>query len=614
MIYKNLFEGKMLRQTDILFTCTLILILVFNTVKAQDSYESLLINTNNRNIFSLDGKWDIIIDPYENGYYNHQYNMRENGYFKNQKPKEISDLIEYDFDNSEKLNVPGDWNTQSDKLLYYEGTTWYRKTFNYTRKEAKRVFIYFGAVNYKCKVFINGEFIGEHIGGFTPFNFEITNKINDGVNFVILMVNNTRKFDAVPTINTDWWNYGGITRSVKLIETPQTFIEDYFLQLATGSKTNISGWIKLEGNNSDELVKLEIPELDINKSIKVDEEGHAHFSIDSNPLLWTPDNPKLYQVSLETSSDTLKDKVGFRTIQTDDTKVLLNGKNIFLRGICIHEEAPFRSGRANNIEDAKILLGWAKELGCNFVRLAHYPHNEYMVRMADEMGLMVWSEVPVYWTIQWDNEEVYHNAKNQLSEMIKRDKNRAAVVLWSMANETPVNDSRINFLKKMIDHTRGLDPTRLITAALHTGKTDSDPNIIAINDPLGEYLDVIGINQYLGWYGGLPDICDTTSFQSKYNKPVIISEFGAGALQGYFGNKLQRWTEDYQAYVYQKNIPMFDKLEFVAGMTPWLLMDFKSPRRPLPNIQDGWNRKGLVSDKGIKKKAFYLLKEYYKTK
>ncbi len=234
--------------------------------------------------------------------------------------------------------------------------------------------------------------------------------------------------------------------------------------------------------------------------------------------------------------------------------------------------------------------------------------------MADEMGLMVWSEVPVYWTIQWDNNNVYHNAKNQLSEMIKRDKNRAAIILWSMANETPVNDSRNKFLKAMIDHTRYLDSTRLITAALHTGKLDTDPNIIAINDPLGEYLDVIGINEYLGWYGGLPDICDTTTFQSNYNKPVIISEFGAGALQGYFGDKLQRWTEDYQAYVYQKNIPMFDKLEFVAGMTPWLLMDFKSPRRPLPNIQDGWNRKGLISDQGKKKKAFYILNKYYEEK
>jgi beta-glucuronidase len=593
---------------------SLTIILVFNTVNAQYSYESLIVNTDNRNTIFLDGKWDIVIDPYENGYYNHQYKMRANGYFKNQKPEKISDLIEYDFDNSEKLNVPGDWNTQSEKLLYYEGTIWYKKSFSYAVKEEKRVFIYFGAVNYTCKVFLNGEFIGEHTGGFTPFNFEITNKINDGANFVILMVNNTRKFDAVPTINTDWWNYGGITRSVKLIETPQTFIEDYFIQLASGSNSIINGWIKLEGEKLDESISLEIAELNINKSIKVDEEGYAHFSIEANPLLWTPDNPKLYKVSLETSSDTLNDKVGFRTIDIDGTKILLNGENLYLKGISIHEEAPFRSGRANNIEDAKILLSWAIELGCNFVRLAHYPHNEYMLRMADEMGLMVWSEVPVYWTIQWDNNNVYHNAKNQLSEMIKRDKNRAAIILWSMANETPVNDSRNKFLKAMIDHTRYLDSTRLITAALHTGKLDTDPNIIAINDPLGEYLDVIGINEYLGWYGGLPDICDTTTFQSNYNKPVIISEFGAGALQGNFGDKLQRWTEDYQAYVYQKNIPMFDKLEFVAGMTPWLLMDFKSPRRPLPNIQDGWNRKGLISDLGKKKKAFYILNNYYEGK
>ena len=237
-----------------------------------------------------------------------------------------------------------------------------------------------------------------------------------------------------------------------------------------------------------------------------------------------------------------------------------------------------------------------------------------MLKAADEMGLMVWSEIPVYWTIQWENEFVYKNALNQLSEMITRDKNRASIILWSMANETPVNELRVNFLKKLIDHTRLMDPTRLVTAALHTGRLEDNPNMIAINDPLGEYLDVIGINEYLGWYGGLPDICDTTSFKSDYNKPVIISEFGGGALQGYYDDKLQRWSEDYQAYVYDKNIPMYDKLPFVAGISPWLLMDFMSPRRTLPNIQDGWNRKGLISDQGIKKKAFYILQNYYNEK
>ena len=129
------------------------------------------------------------------------------------------------------------------------------------------------------------------------------------------------------------------------------------------------------------------------------------------------------------------------------TDILLNGRPIFLRGICIHEEAPLRGGRAYSREDALTLLGWAKELGANFVRLAHYPHNEFMVREADRMGIMVWSEIPVYWTIQWENPATLENARNQLKEMIARDKNRAAVVIWSVANETPLSDARFRFSK-----------------------------------------------------------------------------------------------------------------------------------------------------------------------
>lgn len=589
-------------------------VLMFVDSLAQINNEPLITNIENRTNISLDGKWDIIIDPYENGYYNHKYIPKENGYFKNQKSINESELIEYNFDNSEKLNVPGDWNTQLEKLLYYEGTIWYKKSFQYKKQKDNRVYLYFGSVNYECQVYLNGQFIGEHIGGFTPFNFEISEDVFDGENFIVLMVNNIRKKDGVPTVNTDWWNYGGLTRSVKIIETPNTFIQDYFIQLNKNDKGTIAGWIQLSGDNLNQKVTILINELNISESIITNKKGFGEFVIKSKPQLWSPNHPKLYEVLLTIDNKTIVDKIGFRTISTRGSNILLNDKEIYLKGICIHEEAPFRSGRANNLEDARILLGWAKELGCNYVRLAHYPHNENMIKVADQLGLMIWSEVPVYWTIQWANKDVYNNAINQLSEMIVRDKNRASIILWSMANETPVTEKRNEFLKNMIKHTKLMDPTRLVTAALHTGTSKDNPNTIAINDPLGDYLDVIGINEYLGWYNGLPYKCDTTDFVSNYNKPVIISEFGGGALQGYFGDKLERWTENYQNFVYEKNLPMFDKIDFVSGMTPWLLMDFRSPRRPLPIIQDGWNRKGLISNKGIKKKAFYTLKKYYETK
>ena len=176
-------------------------------------------------------QWQAIVDPYESGFYNYRYQPSDNGYFKNAKPKTKSDLIEYDFDRSGSLKVPGDWNTQSDQLFFYEGTIWYKKSFDYQRKPNTRLFVYFGAANYLADVYLNGEKVGQHEGGFTPFNFEITKLVRDTGNFLVVKVDNKRRRDAVPTLMTDWWNYGGLTREVKLIETPTTFVHDYLIQL-----------------------------------------------------------------------------------------------------------------------------------------------------------------------------------------------------------------------------------------------------------------------------------------------------------------------------------------------------------------------------------------------
>jgi beta-glucuronidase len=296
------------------------------------------------------------------------------------------------------------------------------------------------------------------------------------------------------------------------------------------------------------------------------------------------------------------------------TEILVNGKPQFLRGICIHEENGVRGGRAFSREDARMLLGWAKELGCNFVRLAHYPHNENMTRVADEMGIMVWSEVPVYWTIQWKNEDTYKNASHQLTDMITRDKNRASVIVWSMANETPISPERNEFLKKMISEARQLDQIRLVSAALERHTKKGTQNTQVIEDPLQEFVDIIAFNQYIGWYDGLPEKARTAVFDIQFNKPVIISEFGGGALQGYHGEKNVLWTEEFQEDLYKETLPMLEKIPQLRGMTPWILSDFRSPRRLLPDIQDGWNRKGLIAPTGEKKKAFYVLKDYYAKK
>jgi beta-glucuronidase len=586
----------------------IILIAVAPCLRAQQI--DLIANTDGRKTVSLDGEWKTIIDPYESGYYDYRYQPSNSGYFKDAKPKDKSDLIEYDFDSSESLKVPGDWNTQRESLLFYEGTIWYKKSFDYQRKPNTRVFVYFGAANYLADVYLNGQKLGRHEGGFTPFNFEITNLVREVNNSLIVKVDNKRRRDAVPTLITDWWNYGGLTRQVKLVETPATFIQDYFIQLQKGSRQRVGGWVKLSGEKLNQKITIRIPEARISKSFTPDTNGYAQISFDASLTLWSPDNPKLYDVIAEAETDRVQDEIGFRTVETKGPDILLNGKPIFLRGVCIHEEAPFRGGRAYSREDALTLLTWAKELGVNFVRLAHYPHNEFMLREADRMGIMVWSEIPVYWTIQWENTTTLENAQNQLSEMIARDKNRAAVIIWSMANETPVGEARLAFLRRLIERARSLDSTRLISAAMERHYTDDKTQMI--DDPLGEYVDVFGCNEYVGWYDGLPEKADGLTWKMKYQKPLIMTEFGAEAPYGNHGDALTRWTEEYQENVYLHQVDMLRRIPFLRGTCPWILMDFRSPRRPLPGIQDFHNRKGLISDRGEKKKAFYVMQQYYR--
>ncbi|MEQ9305028.1 MAG: glycoside hydrolase family 2 TIM barrel-domain containing protein, partial [Marinoscillum sp.] len=217
----------------------------------------------------------------------------------------------------------------------------------------------------------------------------------------------------------------------------------------------------------------------------------------------------------------------------------------------------------------------------------------------------------VYWTVNYDNPQTYANAATQLKEMINRDKNRVGIGLWSVANETPVIDARNEFLNRLIQEARKTDPSRLICAALNTQVTKN--GVKTIDDPLGEYVDIIGVNSYCGWYGGKPESCESWQWASRFEKPMIMSEVGAGALQGFHGEKEERWTEEYQSEVYRNNIEMLKKIDFLRGVSPWILMDFRSPRRPLPRIQNDFNRKGIISEQGIKKEAFYILQDYYRT-
>jgi beta-glucuronidase len=211
------------------FSITILLMALAIVVQAKliplvqniSAYESL----------SLNGAWNYIVDVQEEGYYDYRMNLNRWGFFLNAKPQRPEDLIEYDFDKSPTMQIPGDWNTQDERLFFYEGTVWFKKSFQAVPMQECRTLLYFGAVNYHCHVWVNGKKAGEHIGGFTPFNFDISDLLIEGENTIIVKVDNKRHAEAVPTQIFDWWNYGGITRDVMLVKVPPVYLEDYNVQL-----------------------------------------------------------------------------------------------------------------------------------------------------------------------------------------------------------------------------------------------------------------------------------------------------------------------------------------------------------------------------------------------
>lgn len=584
-------------------------VLIYSGLAVPDSVlaQTAMINVSARHCTSLNGEWQVIIDPTGAGDWRQVWQER--------KPEKKTDFIEYSFEGGPVLNVPGDFNTQLQELKYYEGTIWYKKTFNYISSGNKRLFLNFGAVNYIASVYLNGNLIGSHEGGFTPFQFEIGSLVKPGINTIIVRVNNQRLKDGIPGLGYDWFNYGGITRDVNLIVTNRSYISDYFIQLKKHSFNEVLGWVRLNGNSLSQNIRVKIPELNLDYKTRSDVSGLAEIKFNSDFKLWTPDNPRLYKVIIQSETDTVIDTIGFRSIEVKGPKILLNGKPVFLKGINIHEENPLKAARAYSESDALLLLKWAKETGCNMVRLAHYPHNENMIKSAEKLGIMVWDEIPVYQQIEFAAPGVTDKMDLMMREMVSRDKNRCGVIVWSLSNETNSSPARDKALINITDNCRHLDSTRIITSVINDEHYSN--NILNVWDTLYRHLDLISLNEYLGWYvpwqGQPRDIKWNLAIRDK---PIVITEFGGEALYGNNSgpkDEASSWSEEYQEQIYKDQIVMFGTMNNLCGVFPWLLADYRSSGRMHPLYQKGWNRKGLISEHGEKKKAWYILKSYYDT-
>ena len=619
---------------------------------------------DSREYQSLNGKWHYIIDPMNNGLPEESF---FGGFPQNELPSEGLELIEYDFESAKVMEIPGAWNAHEKNLLFYRGPVWFYKKFNYKSSNNNLTHLYIGASNFTTKVFLNGKIVGSFEGGYTSFNFDVTEHLEDGNNVLIIHVDNTLSKDSVPTKKTDWWPYGGILGDVLLISTPKKFIQNAYLQLSDLDKKELLFKAQL---NLPVItnVNLSIPELNIYKEFLTNDSGFIEQKFNVDDLrLWDTNNPKLYSVIVKSGNDKISDQIGFREIDVIGNKIFLNGEEIKLRGISMHAEPIDEAGFAFSREHFKELLNYAESLNTNFVRAAHYPYTRHLAKLCDELGILLWEEIPVYWNINWTNPKTQASAKSMLSQLIKRDWNRASIVIWSLGNETPYSSERMNFMISQKETAISLDSTRLISAALLSGNAeqfrslvyflameglkhdfvapeekaifkgitsqmqslygDQENFSINVNDPLAEHLDIIAYNEYFGWYYTsflvnqigvrestlrklMFEIMPSIQIRSDFNKPIHISEFGAGAKLNY-ANKGNIWSEEYQNKVYEHQLAMLKNNSQVQGISPWILKDFRSMMRPLANVQDYYNRKGLVDERGRKKQAFATLADFY---
>lgn len=561
--------------------------------------EDAMVFDRSRKKESLNGHWHYAVDQYDT--FLRQKWFQENYYDDcgNTLP------VDYSFDEWELMDLPCCWNTTDRMYQLYEGSMVYTRKFIYAKQsDDERMILKIGAANYLCRVFVNKQYVGMHRGGSTPCFFDITDFLAHD-NRIILQVDNTRRNNQVPTIDTDWFNYGGIYRDIELIRVPKIHIKDFKIALLPDSdfrKIHVSVTTSEHYSGSAKLV---IDELQISQEIRVTD-GFGEVTFDAIPELWSPENPKLYEVTLCCAGDEVHDKVGFREIRVKGMDIVLNGKPLFLKGISCHEESK-ENGKALTDQERLENIHLAKELGCNFMRVAHYPHSERMAQLADEEGLLLWEEVPVYWSIHFDDEDTYQDAENQLKELIHRDYNRASVIVWSVGNENEDTDDRLRFMSGLAACAHEMDHTRMVSAACLVNYSKN-----AIEDRLEQHLDIIGLNEYCGWYTAdwtkLPELFENSNPQ----KPVIVTEFGADAYAGLRGTITDKGTEDCQAYVYEKQIEHIKQIPYIKGMTPWILYDFRCPRRTSVN-QRYYNTKGLLSaDKKHRKLAFYVLQKFYR--
>ena len=538
---------------------------------------------------NLNGMWKCKIDSQDRG-------INDKWFLPNNYNKKDPELLE--------INIPNSFNTLNGFKIY-EGIVWHFYEFEMNKADLSKAEFFklrFEGSNYNTKVWLNGVYLGEHNGGFTPFHFNFKGHLKESQNLLVVRTDNIRREDRIPAVSFDWFNWGGIYRDVYLEIMPKDRIKNVIVKTIVKSRSeshidisfNVIGTLSLNWKVLDSQQTKTLFEGTLRGTSG---QGGFNFTF-KNPELWSPDNPYLYYLKIfnnDSGELIYETSFGVRQIEIQGTSIYLNKKKLFMKGVSLHEELmPY--GRTIPYEERVKDIRSMKSLGFNALRTAHYSHDEDLIEIADKEGILILEEIPVYWACNFKSNETFRTAAKMMRSLIKRDINHPSVIWWSVGNEIPIERPNVSrFMKRLMEWTRMHDDTRIVTYV----------SMKLFTDLTRRYADVATINFYFGWYVGstrmislMLDVMRTPAF----NKPWIYTEFGAGAKYGFHADweKQVKFSEERQLHILDYSIRTFNAKKYIAGWFIWIYRDFRSFLRQ-NEYQQGFNRKGIVSEKNKKK-------------
>lgn len=522
------------------------------------------------------------------------------------------------FESRDLIYVPSSWNEQNPEWDQFTGVAWYQRDFHVRRElEGKLAWIILEGAGYRTKIWVNGNFVGEHEGAFTSFRCAVKGLKFGGLNRMVVRIDNSPSIRNLPPATDlnvtafDFFHYGGIHRPIYLEFTDKCYIRD--LTIYAGGDGSLKALID---SVCEEPVSLKIALASKDLTSIMHEETVSDVRAgryvyerkfkDVKP--WSPEEPNLYNLIVELHSggelrDSVYERIGFRSIKVMEGKIYINDKPVFLRGFGRHEDYPV-FGR--NLPGPVLVRDFylMKKVGANSFRTSHYPYSNAHLDMADEFGFLVILEPPLCYSGMeriadkeciaklFSDGEYLAKAKKMIAEMVKEHKNRPSVIAYSVMNE-PQSDVRevAEAIKELSAYLKRLDPSRPTTFASSK----------SIKDLALKHVDVISLNFYRGWYSEWGDVdegvnamlADLEEIHKRHpDKPIIITEFGADAILGLHSEPPQMWSEEYQAEFIGKYVEALLRKDYVVGLHVWNFADFRTPQTPWRTIL---NRKGVFT-------------------